>query len=118
MMKKLICLLAALFLFSCAQAVRAPVKMEPNAFMRNYDTMFSAAMNKGTELFYTIEEQNRQTGLIKMTRKVKYSTYMITVKFDEDSFTVKTNVDTDIINLFIDNDAQMIEAAVIKAAKQ
>ncbi|MDI6742068.1 MAG: hypothetical protein QMD11_04935 [Smithella sp.] len=110
-------ILSLLFLFSCAQGLRAPVNMEPQIFMNNYDKMFGAAISKGTELFYGIDYQSRESGLIKMSRKVRYSTYTITVKFDDDNFTVKGEVDTDLINPFIGEDAEIIEDAIIKAAR-
>jgi len=92
--------------------------MDPQKFTTQYDRMFAAAISKGTELFYKVEHQNRQSGLLKMNRKVKYSTYSITVKFDDDSFTVTGGVDTDVFNPFIGEDAKIIEEAILKAAGQ
>lgn len=117
MTRRMMFLLIVLFLFSCAQTLRAPVNIEPQIFMHNYDKMFAAAISKGTELFYRIDHQNRKSGLIKMSRNVRYSTYSITVKFDDDSFTVKSEVDTDLINPFVGEDAKIIEEAIITATR-
>lgn len=117
-MAKIISLLiAVLFLFSCAQIVRIPVKVDPQIFINSYDKMFLAAINKGTQMSYKVEYQNKEYGLLKMSRKFNVSTYTITVKFDEDSFTVKGEVDSDLINPFIGKDAKIIEDAIKAAAK-
>lgn len=117
MAKKISVLLAVLFLFSCAQIVRNPVKFDQQTFINNYDKMYSATINKGTQMSYKIEHQDKEYGLVKMSRKVGFSTYTITVKFGEDSFTVKGDIDTDLFNPFIGEDAKVIEDAIKEAAK-
>jgi hypothetical protein len=117
MIKKLSVLLAVIFLFSCAQIVRNPVKYDQQVFINHYEKMFSAAMNQGTRMSYKIDYQNREYGLLKMSRKVGVSTYRITVKFDDDNFTIKGDIDTDIFNPFIGEDAKIIEEAIKNAVK-
>ena len=117
MAKKISVLLAVLFLFSCAQIVRNPVKFDQQTFINNYDKMYSAAINKGTQMAYRIDHQDKEYGLVKMSRKVRFSTYTITVKFGEDSFSVEGNIDTDLFNPFIGADAKVIEDAIKEAAK-
>ena len=117
MMKKFFLFLAILFLFSCAQIVRNPVQYDQQVFINHYDKMFSAAMNQGTRMSYKIDYQNREYGLLKMSRKVGVSTYRITVKFDDDNFTIKGDIDTDIFNPFIGEDAKIIEEAIKNAVK-
>jgi hypothetical protein len=112
MAKKIFLLVAVLFLFSCAHIMTNPVKYDQN----DYDKMFAAAISKGTQMGYTIGYQDKESGLVKMSRKSGVSTYTIEVKFGEDSFTVKGDIDTDIFNPFIGADADVIEDA-IKAAK-
>jgi hypothetical protein len=112
MAKKISLLIALLFLFSCAQIVRNPVKFDEQVFMNNYDKMFSAAISKGTEMSYRIDHQDKEHGLLKMSRKVIFSTYSITVKFDVDRFTVTGNIDTDLFNPFIGKDVRIIENAI------
>jgi len=79
--------------------------------------MFAAAITKGTQMGYKIDRQDKEYGLITMHRKVGISTYSITVDFDEDRFTVKGEIDTDLFNPFIGEDAKVIEEAIIKAAE-
>lgn len=110
-------LIAVLFLFSCAHIVRNPVKYDLQEFTNNYDKMFSAAISKGTQMSYTIDYQDKEYGLVKMSRKSGVSTYKIEVKFGEDNFTVKGDIDTDIFNPFIGADAKVIEDAIKEAAK-
>jgi len=117
MMKKFFLFLAILFLFSCAQIVRNPVKYDQQVFINHYDKMFSAAMNQGTRMSYKIDYQNREYGLLKMSRKVGVSTYRITAKFDDDGFTISGDIDTDIFNPFIGEDAKIIEEAIRTAVK-
>ena len=108
MAKKITVLIAVLFLFSCAQFVRAPVKYD----LENLDKMFNAAIDKGTQLSYSIDEQDREHGLIKMSRRVGNSIYKLKIKFGPDKFTIEGEVDSDIINPFIGKDAETIEAAI------
>jgi hypothetical protein len=117
MAKRISLLLAVLFLFSCAQIVRNPVKYDQQKFIDSYDKMFAAAISKGTQMGYRIDRQNKEYGLINMNRKVGISTYSITVDFDEDSFTIKGEIDTDLFNPFIGEDAKVIEEAIKKAAE-
>jgi len=117
MAKKISLLLAVLFLFSCAQIVRNPVKFDQQKFIDKYEKMFAAAITKGTQMGYKIDRQDKEYGLITMHRKVGISTYSITVDFDEDRFTVKGEIDTDLFNPFIGEDAKVIEEAIIKAAE-
>lgn len=117
MTKKISVLLAVLFLFSCAQIVRNPVKFDQQVFINNYDKMFSAAINKGNKMSYSIDHQDKEYGLVKMSRKVGYSTYTITVKFGEDDFTVKGGIDTDLFNPYIGEDAKVIEDAIKEAVR-
>lgn len=115
--KKLLLLIAVLFLFSCAQIVRNPVTFDPQVFIDKYDKMFDAAISKGTQMSYHIDQQDREYGLIKMSRKSGNSTYTIVVDFDENSFTVKGEINTDLINPFIGTDTALIEEAIKKAAQ-
>lgn len=117
MAKKISLLLAVLFLISCAQIVRNPVKFDQQKFIDHYEKIFAAAIDKGTQMGYRIDRQDKEYGLIKMSRKAGNSTYAITVDFDEDSFTVKGEIDTDIFNPFIGEDAKVIEEAIKKAAE-
>ena len=113
MAPKISLFIAVFFLFSCAQFVRAPVKYD----MQNLDKMFAAAVNKGTQLSYTMDEQDREHGLVKMSRKVGYSIYKIKVKFDPENFTIEGGIDSDLFNPFIGKDARAIEAAIKEAAR-
>lgn len=117
MTKKISILLAVLFLFSCAQVVRNPVTFDSQVFIDKYDKMFDAAISKGTLMSYHIDQQDREYGLIKMSRKSGNSTYTIVVDFDQDSFTVKGEINTDLINPFIGTDTELIEEAIKKAAQ-
>lgn len=117
MTKKMSIFLAALFLFSCAQIVRNPVKFDQQVFINNFDKMYAAAINKGTQMAYKIDYQNKEYGLVKMSRKVGNSTYRITVDFGEDDFTVKGDIDTDLFNPFIGDDAKVIEDAIKNAVR-
>jgi uncharacterized alpha/beta hydrolase family protein len=117
MAKKISLLFAVLFLFSCAQIVRNPVKLDQQKFIDNYEKMYVAAINKGTQMGYKIDRQDKEYGLITMSRKAGNSTYTITVDFDEDSFTVKGEIDTDLFNPLIGEDAKIIEEAIKKAAE-
>lgn len=117
MTKKLSLLIAVLCLFSCAQVVRNPVTFEPQLFIDKYDKMFDAAISKGTQMSYHIDQQDREYGLIKMSRQSGNSTYTIVVDFDQDSFTVKGEINTDLFNPFIGEDAKLIEEAIKKAAQ-
>lgn len=117
MIRKISLLLAVFFLFSCAQIVRNPVKFDQQVYIRNYDKMFSAAVTQGTRMSYKIDYQNKEYGLLKMSRKVGVSTYRVTVKFDDDGFTISGDIDTDIFNPFIGEDAKIIEEAIQTAVK-
>ncbi|MBN1363173.1 MAG: hypothetical protein JW976_00060 [Syntrophaceae bacterium] len=117
MAKKIFALIAVFFLLSCAHVVRNPVKFDQQVYIDNYDKMYEAAIKKGTEMYYTIDHQDKEYGLIKMSRKSWVSTYTITVDFDEDSFTVKGDIDTDIFNPLIGEDAKEIEEAIMEAVK-
>lgn len=117
MTKKISLLLAILFLLSCAQIVRNPVKFDQQKFIDSYDKMYGAAINQGTHMGYRIDRQDKEYGLITMSRKAGNSTYTITVDFDEDRFTVKGEIDTDLFNPFIGEDAKIIEEAIKKAAE-
>lgn len=66
---------------------------------------------------YHIDQQDREYGLIKMSRQSGNSTYTIVVDFDQDSFTVKGEINTDLFNPFIGEDAKLIEEAIKKAAQ-
>ncbi len=114
MTRKICLLITVLFLFSCAQIVRSPVKYDQQSF----DTMFDAAIRKGTQLSYTIDQQNREYGFIKMSRRVINSTYLIKVKFGPDTFTVEGGIDTDILNPMIHRDVKIIEEAITRASGQ
>ena len=113
MVRKIFLFIVILFLLSCAHITRSPVRYDYG----NYDRMFAAAISKGTQLAYAIDDQNKEYGLIKMSRKVGNGTYSIQVKFGPDSFSVAGGIDTDLINPFIDKDAQAIEEAIIKAGE-
>ena len=117
MMKKIFLFLAILFLFSCAQIVRNPVKYDQQVFINNFDRMFSAAISKGGQMSYKIDYQNREYGLLKMSRKSGVSIYRITVNFDDDNFTVQGEIDSDIFNPSIGEDAKIIEEAIKKSVK-
>lgn len=116
MIKKIAIFFAVFFLLSCAQIVRNPVKFDQQVFIDKYDKMFSAAISKGTQMSYHIDQQDKEFGLVKMSRKDGFSTYSIVVDFDQDSFTVKGEINTDLFNPFIGEDAKLIEEAIIKAA--
>jgi hypothetical protein len=113
MAKKIFLLVAVLILFSCAHIVRNPVNYDQT----NYDKMYAAAISKSTQMGYTIDYQDKEYGLMKMSRKSGVSTYSIEVKFGEDSFTVKGDIDTDIFNPSVGSDAKVIEDAIKEAAK-
>lgn len=117
MTKKMSIFLAALFLFSCAQIVRNPVKFDQQVFINNFEIMYAAAINKGTRMSYKIDYENRDYGLVKMSRKVGNSTYRITVDFGENDFTVSGEIDTDLFNPFIGEDAKTIEDAIKNAVR-
>jgi hypothetical protein len=117
MAKKMFLFIAVLFLFACAQIERNPVKYDQQVYINNYDRMFAAAINKGTKMAYTIDKQDKEYGVVKMSRKVGYSTYAITVKFGEDDFKVKGEIDTDLFNPFIGEDAKAMEDAIKDAVK-
>jgi len=117
MMKKIFLFLAILFLFSCAQIVRNPVQYDQQVFINNFDKMFSAAISKGEQMSYKIDYQNREYGLLKMSRKSGVSIYRITVNFDDDNFTVQGEIDSDIFNPSIGEDAKIIEEAIKKSVK-
>lgn len=117
MTRKFSLLLAVFLLFSCAQIVRNPVKFDQQVYINNYDKMFSAAVTQGTRMSYKIDYQNKEYGLLKMSRKVGVSTYRITAKFDDDGFTISGDIDTDIFNPFIGEDAKIIEEAIRTAVK-
>ncbi len=114
MTRKICLLITVLFLFSCAQIVRSPVKYDQQSF----DAMFDAAIRKGTQLSYTIDQHNREYGFIKMSRRVINSTYLIKVKFGPDTFTVEGGIDTDILNPMIHRDVKIIEEAITRASGQ
>ena len=113
MARKICLLIAVLFMFSCAHIVRNPIKYD----QQKYDKMFAAAISKGTQLSYAIDQQDKEYGLIKMSRKVIHSTYSIKVKFGPDTYTIEGGIDTDIFNPFINSDAKIIEDAIIEASK-
>jgi hypothetical protein len=117
MARKLCLLIAVLFLFSCAQMEIMSAKYDRQKFMDNYDKMFSSAINKGTQMSYKIDSQDKEYGIVKMSRKAGYSTFTITVDFGEDDFIVTGEVDTDLFNIFISKDAEAIENAIKKAAE-
>jgi hypothetical protein len=117
MAKKISLLIAVLFLFSCAHIVRNQVKFDQETFINNYDKMFAAAISKGTQMSYSIDHQDKEYGLVKMSRKSGVSIYTIIVKFSENGFMVKGDIDTDIFNPFIGADAEIIEDAIKEAAK-
>ena len=113
MVRKISIFIVLLFLVSCAQIVRAPVKYD----YRNYDKMFSAAVSKGKQLSYTIDEQNKEYGIVKMSRKAGHSTYKIKVDFGADSFTIEGGIDTDLFSPSIGQDVRAIEDAIKEAVR-
>lgn len=117
MAKKIFLLIAALILFSCAQVVRTPIQLDQQTFNNNYGRMFTAAISKGTEMSYTIDYQNKEYGLLKMSRKEGHGVYRIVVDFGNDNFTVQGGSDTDLFNPDIDKETKAIERAIRDAAR-
>lgn len=113
MVRKICIFIILLFLVSCAQIVRAPIKYD----YRNYEKMYAAAIAQGTRMSYTIDEQNKEYGIVKMSRKAGHSTYKIKVDFGADSFTIEGGIDTDLFNPSIGKDVQAIEGAIEEAAR-
>jgi len=79
--------------------------------------MFSAAIIKGAEMSYQVENQDKENGLLTLTHKIGTTTYRITVMFKEDSVTVRGQVAEDFVNPFINGDVQKIEDAIRAASR-
>ena len=113
MVRNISLFIVLLFLISCAQIVRTPVKYD----YRYYEKMYAAAIAQGTRMSYTIDEQNKEYGIVKMSRKAGHSTYKIKVDFGADSFTIEGGIDTDLFNPSMGKDVRAIEDAIKDAAR-
>ena len=113
MVRNISLFIVLLFLISCAQIVRTPVKYD----YRYYEKMYAAAIAQGTRMSYTIDEQDKEHGIVKMSRKAGHSTYKIKVDFGADSFTIEGGIDTDLFNPSMGKDVRAIEDAIKDAAR-